>query len=92
MTDVTKRFTIFKHVDDELEEQNTLLDSLYETHQRLSTAWNFFQNTSDPDLIESCIYEINAISAQYSHLLRRARKIGAENKNYLRPRNFSCVR
>lgn len=92
MTDILKKFSIFKHEDYELEEQNNILDSLYETRERLSTAWNYFQNTSDPELVESCIYEINAISAQYSHLLRRARKAGAQNKNYLRPRSFSCVR
>lgn len=69
-----------------LEEQQRVLDRLFETRDKLDTIWNCFQNTCDPDLIEACIFEINAVSAQYSFLLRRARKLDASNPpTFLQP-------
>ena len=35
-----------------------------------------FQMESDPDLIEGCIYELEALRAQYRYLLRTARLQG----------------
>ena len=35
-----------------------------------------FQMETDPDLIESCIYELESLRARYRYLLRTARKEG----------------
>lgn len=35
-----------------------------------------FSMETDPDLIESCIYELEALRAQYRYLLRGAREQG----------------
>ncbi len=37
----------------------------------LETANSNFENVSDPDLIDSYIYEMNAISFRYKYLLRQ---------------------
>lgn len=42
--------------------------------QSLETANSNFNNVSDPDLIDSCIYELNALSLRYKYLLRRFRE------------------
>ena len=37
---------------------------------------NRFHMESDPDLIEGCIFELEALRAQYRYLLRTARQSG----------------
>ncbi|HHU23351.1 MAG TPA: DUF2508 family protein [Clostridiales bacterium] len=36
----------------------------------LAAAYSCFNNTSDPELAEAYIYEINALRARYDHALR----------------------
>lgn len=43
--------------------------------QSLETANSNFENASDPDLIDSYIYEMNAISFRYKYLLRQMRNM-----------------
>lgn len=56
-----------------------LLDDIWQATTRLYDAWNEFDRTCDPDRIEECIYTINAATAHYSFLLKRARQIGLVN-------------
>lgn len=35
-----------------------------------------FDNESDPDLVEACIYEMQALAARYRYLTREARRQG----------------
>ncbi len=44
-------------------------------HQSLETANSNFENVSDPDLIDSYIYEMNAISFRYKYLLRQIKQM-----------------
>lgn len=39
----------------------------------LKNAYAGFNSTSDPELVEACIYEINALKARYDHALKRAK-------------------
>ncbi len=41
--------------------------------QSLETANSHFENAMDPDLIDSYIYEMNAITFRYRYLLRQIR-------------------
>ena len=43
--------------------------------QALETAHSNFENVCDPDLIDSYIYEINALSFRYKYLLRQVQSI-----------------
>lgn len=55
-------------------EHNYLQSELEQTQNALESAYSVFQNVTDPDLIDSSIYEINAIQIRYKFLLERAKK------------------
>ena len=42
-----------------------------------------FDNSSDPDLVEECIYEMQALAARYRYLTREARKLGVTRSSLL---------
>lgn len=48
-----------------------LLDNLTETKNNLDLAYQNFENATDPALIDSYIYEVNAIQMRYKFLLGR---------------------
>ena len=53
-----------------------LLGALSRTRALISQAYGDFNNTSDGDLIESYVFEINALHARYNYLLRRVKELG----------------
>lgn len=59
-----------KHTRRQLERQE-LMDSLSQTRTLINQAYGGFNSTCDSDLIESYVYEINALQARYNYLLRR---------------------
>ena len=52
-------------------ERQELMRSLNQTRTLINQAYGGFNSTSDSDLIESYVYEINALQARYNYLLRR---------------------
>lgn len=54
-----------------------LMQEIETLQQALETANSNFENVCDPDLIDSYIYEINALSFRYKYLLRQFEKIRA---------------
>lgn len=52
---------------------HSLLDDINETRYALETAYNGFDNATDPDLIDCYIYEMNSILKRYRYLLHQAR-------------------
>ncbi|MCM1099772.1 MAG: YaaL family protein [Clostridium sp.] len=54
-------------VGEELSSLN-LKDSIEKTRQALEIAYSGFNNAVDEDLIDSYIYEINALQKRYRHL------------------------
>ena len=57
-------------------EHNYLQSELEQTQNALESAYSVFQNVTDPDLIDSSIYEINAIQIRYKFLLEKAKRSG----------------
>ncbi|MBM6870321.1 YaaL family protein [Pseudoflavonifractor phocaeensis] len=55
------------------EERDTLLEGLSRTRTLLAQAYGAFNTARDPYLIESYVFEINALQARYSYLLRRVK-------------------
>lgn len=53
------------------QEQQELLDSLRRAQRDLSHAYIAFNDAVDPELVESCIYEIRSLQARINYLLRR---------------------
>lgn len=56
-----------------------LIKEINKTILELETAYSNFENVIDPDLIDSCIYELNAIQNRYKFLLKQAK---AMDKTY----------
>lgn len=53
----------------------SLKEGLSRTRQLIHQAYANFNGTHDPDLIESYVFEINALQARYSYLLRRVKEL-----------------
>ena len=46
-----------------------------ETRRLLNQAYCGFNTHSDPDLVESYVFEINALQSRYSYLVRRMKDL-----------------
>ncbi|SFQ20258.1 Protein of unknown function [Lachnospiraceae bacterium XBB1006] len=55
--------------------QNDVRAELTELKQRMNEAYARLDYTTDPMLIDSCIYEINATSLRYEYLLGQLKKL-----------------
>lgn len=64
-----------KKMDNLLLAREELLNEIEEIKLSLETAHSNFDNASDPDLVDSCIYEMNAIQYKYKYLLKQMRKM-----------------
>jgi hypothetical protein len=56
-------------------ERRELMEELSRTRVLTNQAYSSFNNTKDADLIESYVYEINALQARYNYLLRRVKEL-----------------
>ena len=59
-------------------ERRALLEGLGQTRSLIAQAYAGFNAAKDPDLIESYVFEINALQARYSCLLRRVKGLDGE--------------
>lgn len=76
MANGVKRLPMLRRPASEQEEERlALLESMQQTRLMLHQAYTGFNAVEDPDLIESYVYEINALQARYSYLLRRMRAV-----------------
>lgn len=57
------------------EERRDLMQSLSHTRTLINQAYGGFNSTSDSDLIESYVFEINSLHARYNYLLRRVKEL-----------------
>ena len=53
--------------------QDELVQELLNTQQELYSAYADFENVIDPDLIDSCIYQLKAAQLKYKFLLNRVK-------------------
>ena len=56
-------------------ERRELLGALSRTRALMEQAYGDFNAASDGDLIESYVFEINALRARYNYLLRRVKAL-----------------
>lgn len=76
MAQPVRIFPLRKRVESpEQEERQELLEGLNKTRALIDQAYACFNRESDPDLIESYVFEINALQSRYSYLLRRVREM-----------------
>ena len=57
------------------EERRELMQSLSHTRTLINQAYGGLNSASDSDLIESYVFEINALQARYNYLLRRVKEL-----------------
>lgn len=57
------------------EERRELIASLANTRTLINQAYGSFNSASDSDLIESYVFEINALQSRYNYLLRRVKEL-----------------
>lgn len=62
---------------DLLTEEQRLRLELYETKLALDTAYSILQNVTEPELIDSAIYELNSVQMRYNFLHRKFIEISA---------------
>ncbi|HEX3027261.1 MAG TPA: DUF2508 family protein [Clostridia bacterium] len=60
----------------EVSPEQQLICELEAVKQNLDTVSERFEYQSDPDLVEACIYEMQALTARYRYLTREARRLG----------------
>ncbi len=72
LTKLRRRLTGEEEEPDQREE---LPESMRSTQSALSRAYAGFNQAWDQELIESYVYEINALQHRYSYLLRQMRQL-----------------
>lgn len=69
-----EKLVLFKKQPPQDTELDELLHSLSRTQREIEQAYNRFNFTNDPDLIDSYVYEINSLQCRYNYLLRRIKE------------------
>lgn len=59
-------------------ERDQLLQALAQTRVLINQAYSGFNTAKDHELIESFVFEINALQCRYSYLLRRIKELEAD--------------
>lgn len=72
-------FTLFKSAPKTDANYRMLLENLSQTKNSLDIAYQNFENATDPELIDSYIYEVNAMQMRYRFLLARVKSYGPAN-------------
>lgn len=76
MVQTVRKFSLRKREPSpEEQEKQALMEGLERTKILINQAYNGFNRESDPDLIESYVFEINALQSRYSYLLKRVREM-----------------
>ena len=55
------------------EERRQLMEGMKQTRDQLNYAYSQFNLYCDPDLVDACVYEINALQSRYSYFVRQVK-------------------
>lgn len=66
--------------DPQAEERRQLLEGMAQTKTLLNQAYAQFNVHSDPDLVDACVYEINALRSRYSYLVRQVKRLDEQRE------------
>lgn len=58
------------------QEDFELIKAIKSTQAEIDRVYEDFQNLTDSDLLEACIYELQSLKARYSFYLKSAKKLG----------------
>ncbi len=57
-------------------ENKAFIDLVDKAHNEWKSAEQFFENVTDPDLIDHAIYKVEAAKSRYTYLLKKAKEEG----------------
>ena len=60
------------------ERMREMARELSDLRAALDGAYMRFNAATEPELVEACVYEINAAQSRYNYMLRRIRECGSE--------------
>ncbi len=61
-------------------QETPLLDEIRSTVSMINAMHQWFNTESDSDLIESCVFQLEALEARYRYLLRMAKDLGVRRE------------
>ena len=70
-------------MDAHLFNQNEFLQLIQEARDEWYQAQNYFENVSEPDLVDYAIYKAEAAKKRYMYLLKLARIYGIQNNQVI---------
>ena len=66
---------------------NQFLKAVNDAREEWISAMNFFENVTEPDLIDYAIYKIEASRRKYMYLIKQAKISGIEDRHVLKNMN-----
>ncbi len=63
------------------EERQQLMEGMAQTRALLNQAYADFNAQSDPDLVDSCVYTINALRSRYSYMVRQFKLLDSRQED-----------
>lgn len=78
MPEAVKRFTLRRRESEREGTRRVLMEGLSQTRALIAQAYQGFNDARDPDLIESYVFEINALQSRYTYLLRQVKELEGE--------------
>lgn len=73
-----RNFRLFPRTTARDPQMTELFTALNDAHFALRQATARFNATTEPELVDACIYEINAVESRYNYLLRIIKERGGE--------------
>ena len=78
-------------LDKQNEENQELIDSVRAAKEEWQAAQVYFENVSEPDLVDFSIYRLEAARRKYMYLLKLARNEGAEDRRILEEKSVKAL-
>lgn len=78
MGETARGFRLRRRESEQEQVRQALMDGVTQTRHLIAQAYGGFNDTSDPDLIDSYVFEINALQARHSYLLRQLKQLEGE--------------
>jgi len=80
MAEAVKQRRIRREEDGTGTERQQLLEGMAQTRVLLNQAYAEFNAQSDPDLVDSCVFTINALRSRYSYYVRQIKLLDARKE------------
>ncbi len=69
------KLDIFSFHNKEINKTQEMKNDILELKNQIKLARNRFENETDSNLVDSCIYEINALQAKLGYLIKQSKEV-----------------